>query len=64
MCGDFVILQVVLGEYVSDYGCLPPNPVSIHRECLRLRLQAEWCMRALEKMKILGAGYYGITDVE
>ncbi len=27
---SFVILKMVVGEYVSDYGFSLPNPVSIH----------------------------------
>ena len=57
---------MVVGEYAGDYGpegetLFPhgvnfplPNPVSIHREYLRLRFRVEWCMQKLQKMKLLG----------
>jgi len=51
---------MVVGEYGSDYGCFLPNPVSIHRECSRLRFRTEWCMKTLQKMKILGVRRSGI----
>jgi len=46
---------LVVGEYASDQGCSLPNPVSIHREYIRLRFDIEWRMQKLQKMKILGA---------
>ena len=33
------ILNLVVGEFVHDYGCGRPNPVSIVPELLRLWLQ-------------------------
>src|SRR3989344_539839 len=39
-----VTLRLVLGEYVRDYGFSLPNPVSTHREYLRLRFEVGWCM--------------------
>jgi hypothetical protein len=46
--------MTVVGEYAGDYGFWLPNPVSIHREYLRSRLQVEWCICILQKIKILG----------
>lgn len=52
---------MVVGEYGSDYGCFLPNPVSIHRERFRLRLETEWRMQTLQKMKLLGVERSAIT---
>lgn len=38
-----------VGEYAGGYGFPLPNPVSMHREYLRLRLQIGWCMQTLQK---------------
>jgi hypothetical protein len=34
-------IKKVVGEYVRDYGFLPPNPVSMHPEYLRLLFEIE-----------------------
>ncbi len=49
-------MRVEVGEYAGDYGFSLPNPVSIHREYLRLRFRVGWCMQTLQKMKLLGMG--------
>jgi len=54
-----IFLEV--GEYAGDQGFQLPNPVSIHREYLRLWFRVEWCMQHFTKMKLLGIGCYGIT---
>lgn len=46
-----VKIILVVGEYAGDYGFWLPNPVSIHRECLRSWLQTEWCICILQKIK-------------
>ncbi|TSC55625.1 MAG: hypothetical protein Greene041639_560, partial [Parcubacteria group bacterium Greene0416_39] len=52
----FATIETEVGEYAGDYGFPLPNPVSIHREYLRLRFGIEWCMQKLQKMKLLGIG--------
>src|SRR3989344_5447560 len=47
-------LSAAVGEYAGDYGFPLPNPVSIHREYPQLRFWIEWCMKTLQKMKLLG----------
>jgi len=42
---------------VRVYGCVPPNPVSLHPEYLRLRFQIVWCMSDTSKN---GATWYSV----
>ena len=42
-----------VGEYADGYGFPLPNPVSVHREYLRLRLQIGWCMQLFKKRRYL-----------
>jgi len=46
---NLLLSKAVVGEYASDQGFLLPNPVSIHREYLRLRFEIEWCMQHFTK---------------
>jgi len=45
----------VVGESAGGHGFPRPNPVSIRREYIRSRLDIGWCMKTLQKMKLLGA---------
>ena len=49
---------------MGDYDFPLPNPVSIHREYLRLRFQIEWCMPELSKNENTWYGILGHYDAE
>ena len=69
LCGVFIcqktgILKLVVGEYADGYGFPLPNPVSIHREYLRPRLEIEWCMQKLQKNEDTWCTILGYFDTE
>src|SRR3989344_9312611 len=43
----YVKILAVIGEYLNNYGCSTPNPVSIRREYPRFRFRIGWRMQTL-----------------